>query len=146
MNKKFFWVSVVLNGILLVWLISLLILEDEEPVDLSIYTQQDLTSSIKVKAGMSDSELAKLLGDPLIKDIDGKKESWHYCKTGKNVDEYFVVVVQDGLVVSSQFYTVNWLDLIFDYTQEPSEALIKIGGLGDCRFTLKRGTYEPQKS
>jgi hypothetical protein len=149
MNKKFFIGSLLLNVVLIIWLIIVLVADEPVAVDLSVYTQQDLSKAFEIKPGMSASELKKLMGVPAIREFDDKKDEWHYCKTGSSVDEYVVVELSNDKVVSLNRYVVSWLDMVFHYTQTPTEALIEAGGLGDCKLTAKWGTYgqdTPNKS
>lgn len=143
MDKRIIYGSFALNAALAVWLGVVLIPEEPkpEPVDLSIYTQQDLSKAQKVKIGMTSEELIKLMGSPAVREFNQVLEEWHYCKTGSNVDEYVVLELHNDKVVSSRNYTVSWLDVVYHHTQTPTEALIKAGGMGDCKLTAKWGTY-----
>lgn len=149
MNKRVFVGSISLNVILAIWLIVLLIPDEPELVDLSIHTQNDLSKAFEVKQGVNSTELFTLMGKPAVREFDKVKEEWHYCKTGHLIDEYVVIELKDDKVVSSKTYTVSWLDVVYYYTQTPTEALIEAGGMGDCKLTVKWGTYAqsvPNKS
>jgi len=151
MDKRIIYGSFALNVILVVWLAVVLTPKEpkEEPVDLTIYTQQDLSKSQEVKAGMTSQELVELMGTPAVREFDQALEEWHYCKTGSSVDEYIVFELQNDKVISSINYTVSWLDVVYYHTQTPTEALIEAGGMGDCKLTVKWGTYTqetPNKS
>ena len=147
MDRRIIYGSFVLNVALVVWLAVALTPEkpepepEPEPVDLTIYTQQDLSKLQEVKLGMTSGDLIKLMGRPAIREFNQTLEEWHYCKTGSNVDEYIVLQFQNDKVVSSRNYTVSWLDVVYYHTQSPTEALIKAGGMGDCKLTAKWGTY-----
>ncbi len=141
--------SIALNVILIIWLVVVLTPEEPTLVDLSIHTQQDLEKAQEVNAGITSEQLKKLMGNPALREFDQEKEEWHYCKTGHNVDEYVVFKLQDDKVVSSKYYTVSWLDVVYHHTQTPTEALIEAGGMGDCKLTAKWGSYSkvtPNKS
>lgn len=141
MNKRLFIASISLNVVLAIWLIALLIPDEPELVDLSIYTQNDLSKAFEVKPGVKSTELLSLMGKPAVREFDEEKEEWHYCNTGHLVDEYVVIELKDDKVVSSKNYTVSWLDVVYYHTQTPTEALIEVGGMGDCKLTAKWGTY-----
>lgn len=149
MNKWVVFGSIALNVILIIWLVAVLTPEEPVLVDLSIHTQQDLEKAQEVKAGITSEQLTKLMGNPVLREFDQEKEEWHYCKTDHNVDEYVVFKLQDDKVVSSKYYTVSWLDVVYHHTQTPTEALIEAGGMGDCKLTAKWGSYSkaaPNKS
>lgn len=141
MNKIITYSSIALNAVLVTWLISVLIPKDPELVDLSTYTQQDLSKAKDARVGITSDQLTKLMGSPAVKEFDMENEEWHYCKTGYNVDEYMVFELKHGKVTSSRYYTVSWLDVVYYHTQQPTEALIEVGGMGDCKLTVKWGTY-----
>lgn len=141
MNKWVVFGSIVLNVILIILLAVVLPPEEPTLVDLSIYTQQDLQKAQEVKPGITSGQLIKLMGNPALREFDQEKEEWHYCKTGHDVDEYVVFSLQDDKVVTSKYYTVSWLDVVYHHTQMPTEALIEAGGMGDCKLTAKWGSY-----
>ena len=57
------------------------------------------------------------------------------------VDEYVAISFMEQKVSAVRYYTVSWLDLAFHYTDQPTEQLIELGGMGDCRLTVRWGTY-----
>ena len=145
MNKiKPLYVSAALNVALLTAVIAMALPEEKlpEPVDLSIYTQQDLTKSLLVERGMNKEQVISVLGSPALKEILDSSEEWHYCKTGELADEYVVVSFKDNVVSTMSNYTVSWLDVVFQHTQTPTEATVAAGGYGDCKLTAKMGTYK----
>lgn len=149
MKKWQIYTSIALNIVLIILLGLTLIPDEPEIVDLSIYTQQDLSKSLQVKNGITSSELIKIMGEPAVREFDLSREEWHYCKTGLNVDEYVVVTLTQDKVISLKNYMVSWLDVVYHHTQTPTEATIEAGGMGDCKLTAKWGSYPantPNKS
>ncbi len=136
--------------IVIIILITILVItfksDKSEPVDLSEYTQQNIDKAFDVKSGMSYDEVLNIIGIPVKKEILGPNEEWHYCRTGEEVDEYIAVNFSDGKVSELKQYTVSYLDIIFHYTSSPSEGLIKASSMGDCKLTIKWGTYEKKQS
>lgn len=138
-----------LNVVLMISLVMVLNKEEPKKTDLSIHTQQDLGKAINIRPNMGSGEVKKIMGVPVVIEFSNSEEEWHYCKTGYNVDEYVVVKLSNGKVTDLQNYTVSWLDMVFKHTQTPTEALIESGGLGDCKLTVRWGTYNqktPNKS
>lgn len=136
--KFAFGLSVLINVILLL----IVFMEDEPPVtDLSKYTQQDLIKALDVQSGMTVPQVEKLMGKPISKEIINEKEEWHYCKTGSTVDEYVAVTFENGVVTRLTNYNVSWLDMVFHYTKTPTKELINASGLGDCKNTVRWGSY-----
>lgn len=132
--------SVVGNFVLAIWLITTPS-PPKTPPDLTKYTQHDLGKASRISAGMNRTEVAALMGEPAIKEITGFTEEWHYCRTGGKVDEYIAVSFKGDSLSELQYYTVSWLDLAFHYVKQPTEKLIEAGGMGDCRLTVRWGTF-----
>ena len=130
-----------LNVLLITIFIFILVPEDVPPVVAKIYTEQDLSKSIDISPKMTMKEVTSVMGKPAIKEISGTSEEWHYCKTGDQVDEYVVISFTDNVVLKLSNYTVSWFDIIFKHTQTPSEELIKMSPVGDCKLTTRWGTY-----
>lgn len=144
--KKWFksnW-SYVLNLVLVVIVIFLLWPEEETLVDLSKYTQNDLDKATDIKPEMPTEEILKIMGAPVIKEVRGEMEELHYCKTGHLVDEYISIKTNQGKLVNMSYYVVNWLDVAFHHTPTPNEHLLDIGGMGDCKLTIRWGTYDEE--
>ena len=145
---KKYW-SYSLNIVFLIVVVIVIWPEKEISADLSIYTQNDLTKSASINPGMGTEEVLAIMGEPAIKEISGETEEFHYCKTGHLVDEYISIEVNQGVVVSMSYYVVNWLDVAFHHTSTPNKHLLEIGGMGDCKLTIRWGTYgekAPNKS
>jgi hypothetical protein len=133
--------SYTLNAFLALVVVSLLWPEEEALVDLSQYTQNDLSKATNMKSGMPTEEILKIMGVPVLKEIQGEIEEFHYCKTGHLVDEYISIKTSQGKLVNMSYYVVNWLDVAFHHTSTPNEHLLDIGGMGDCKLTVRWGTY-----
>ena len=88
----------------------------------AIYTTQNLSKSSKVQAGMSTDEVLKIMGEPVISELDRNVEEWHYCKTGFP-DTYLAIFFVDNKVSAKTFYTQNV-------------------GVGDCSLFVKTGDYK----
>ena len=141
--------SYALNAALVILVVSLLWPEEKTLVDLSKYTQNDLSEATNIRPGMPTEEILKIMGPPVVKEIQGDVEELHYCKTGHLVDEYISIKTSQGKLVDMSFYVVNWLDVAFHHTPTPNEHLLDIGGMGDCKLTIRWGTYgeeTPNKS
>lgn len=135
-------VSYSLNVVLLlILLITWSTSEEDVPLDLSIYTQQDLSKAIDVSEGMAPEAVSKIMGRPIKKELAFGSETWHYCATGSRIDEYVAVRFAEGVVVQIQPYVVSYLDVVFKHTESPSDALVEASGLGDCRLTVGMGNY-----
>ncbi|CAJ1903766.1 hypothetical protein PEKONANI_03883 [Aeromonas jandaei] len=141
--------SYALNTVLVLIVISLLWPQKETLADLSKFTQNDLSKSTNIKPGMSTEEILEIMGAPALKEIRGEIEEFHYCKTGHLVDEYISIKTNQGKLLDVSYYVVNWLDVAFHHTPTPNEHLLDIGGMGDCKLTIRWGTYgkeTPNKS
>ena len=141
-------ISLGLNALLVAWLLtrtlSVAVVAPQQPSPIDDapnpnYTQQDIGRSVSVTAGMSMASVKELLGDPVVKEIAGGREEWHYCRTGKRVDEYVVITFSDQKVGELQYYTVHLLDLLSHYAEQSAKNQIPLGG--DCRLTVRWGTY-----
>ena len=55
-----------------------------------MYTTQNLSKSSRVQAGMSTDEVLKIMGEPVISELDRNVEEWHYCKAGMK-DRYLAI-------------------------------------------------------
>jgi len=147
MKKLMKYWSIILNIILFLLLIFTLQNQDNEVElvelpDLSKFTQDNIDKAVDITSGMSIKEILHLMGKPVVKEIELNEEEWHYCKTGHIVDEYISIKFVEDKVVSLSFYTVNSLDVSFHYTSSPSVELLQAGSLGDCKLTIRWGTYD----
>lgn len=142
-SKKLKWalaLSVFGNLALATWLLATPT-PSKAPPDNTKYTQHDLSKANRRVAGMKRTEVTALMGEPAVKEISASTEEWHYCKTGSKVDEYIAVAFKGDSLSDLQHYTVSWLDLAFHYVKQPTEKLIEAGGMGDCRLTVRWGTF-----
>lgn len=142
-SKKLKWalaLSVFGNLALATWLLATPT-PSKAPPDNTKYTQHDLSKANRLVAGMKRTEVTALMGEPAVKEISASTEEWHYCKTGSKVDEYIAVAFKGDSLSDLQHYTVSWLDLAFHYVKQPTEKLIEAGGMGDCRLTVRWGTF-----
>jgi hypothetical protein len=124
--------------------VLLLTRRDSPPASLPApiqYTQHDLERAREVTAGMHRTEVKTLLGEPAAKEFSLESEEWHYCRTGKSVDEYIAVKFQREKVAALQYYTVTVFDLAMHYGEGLSSNVLSRGGFGDCRLTVRWGTY-----
>ena len=87
-----------------------------------MYTTQNLSKSSKVREGMPTDEVLKIMGEPVISELDRNVEEWHYCKTG-SPDTYLAIFFVDNKVSAKTFYTQNV-------------------GFGDCSLFVKTGNYK----
>ncbi len=140
LQKRLFISSIGLNVILL---ITILVVwpKNKPPVDLSKYTQQNLEKASLVQSGMPRADVQKVMGTPILREVDNSSEEWHYCKTGSSVDEYVAISFEADKVVMLTNYTVSWLDMAFHYMKAPTKEVIEAGGLGDCKLTARWGSY-----
>ncbi|PKO69051.1 MAG: hypothetical protein CVU22_06545 [Betaproteobacteria bacterium HGW-Betaproteobacteria-16] len=134
-------VSGVLNVVLLASLVTAMWKPEPVPFDPSKHTQQDIQKAMTVSYGADAASVKGLLGEPAVREVTDGREEWHYCKTGSTVDEYVAISFNDKRVVAVGYYNVSWLDLVFHYVKQPTEQLIDVGGMGDCRLTVRWGTY-----
>ena len=88
----------------------------------AIYTTQNLSKSSKVQAGMSTDEVLKIMGEPVISELDRNVEEWHYCRTGSK-DRFLAMFFVDNKLVAKKYYLGK------------SEE-------GDCSLFVKTGDYK----
>lgn len=140
LQKRLFIASISLNVILLIT--TLVVWPKNTPlVDLSKYTQQNLEKASLVQSGMARVDVKKIMGAPILREVENSSEEWHYCKTGTSVDEYVAISFEADKVVKLTNYTVSWLDMAFHYMKAPTKEVVEAGGLGDCKFTARWGSY-----
>ena len=87
-----------------------------------IYTTQNLSKSSKVREGMPTDEVLKIMGEPVISELDRNVEEWHYCKTG-TPDTYLAIFFVDSKLIAKKYYLGK------------SE-------VGDCSLFVKTGDYK----
>ena len=89
-----------------------------------MHTKQNLSKSSKVQAGMTTDGVLKIMGEPVISELDRNVEEWHYCTTGSGDGDSFVALffVDNQIIAKKQYNTDE--------------------GLGSCEKFVKMGTYE----
>ena len=87
-----------------------------------MYTTQNLSKSSKVREGMPTDEVLKIMGEPVMSELDRNVEEWHYCNTGSR-DRFLVIFFVDNRVVAKKYYLGE-----DDY--------------GDCSIFVKTGDYK----
>ena len=53
------------------------------------FTYQDLSLSEKIRPSMPTEEVIEIMGIPVVSELDRIVETWHYCNTGNNSNEFF---------------------------------------------------------
>ena len=69
----------------------------------AIYTTQNLSKSSKVQAGMSTDEVLKIMGEPVISELDRNVEEWHFCRTGSE-DRFLAMFFVDSRLIAKKYY------------------------------------------
>ena len=87
-----------------------------------MHTKQNLSKSSKVQAGMTTDGVLKIMGEPVISELDRNVEEWHYCKTGTR-DRFLAIFFVDNKLVAKKYYLGK-----SDY--------------GDCSLFVKTGDYK----
>ena len=87
-----------------------------------MYTTQNLSKSSKVQAGMSTDEVLKIMGEPVISELERNVEEWHYCRTGSK-DRFLAIFFVDSKLIAKKYYLGK------------SE-------VGDCSLFVKTGDYK----
>ena len=78
--------------------------------DGSYSTQQPVQKIALLNPGMPKQEVAQVMGMPARTEFSGSRESWHFCRTGRDSDEFAVVVFLDGKVTAANNSTVTLAD------------------------------------
>jgi len=87
-----------------------------------MYTTPNLSKSSKVQAGMTTDEVLKIMGEPVISELERNIEEWHYCSTGSE-DRFLAMFFVDSKLVAKKYYLGK------------SE-------VGDCSLFVKTGDYK----
>ena len=91
------------------------------------YTHQNLSTSGKVRSGMTPNEVLKIMGEPIVSELDKNVETWHYCNTGdglfNNDDTYLALFFVDNNLIAKTFYTQD-------------------KEIGSCENFVKKGNYK----
>jgi len=91
------------------------------------YTHQNLSTSGKVRSGMTPNEVLKIMGEPIVSELDKNVETWHYCNTAdglfNNDDTYLALFFVDNNLIAKTFYTQD-------------------KEFGSCENFVKKGNYK----
>ena len=92
----------------------------------SSFTRTDLSVAHRLTPGITKNEAENILGVPIRTEFNNNYETWHYCNTKRNADEYIALYFVRGILAQKQFYTVR-------------------GIYGSCSDNIKKGNYrEPE--
>ena len=88
---------------------------------------QDLSHTGEIRAGMTTDEVIKIMGEPIISELENNVEEWHYCRTGallKMTKDTFVALyfLENKLIAKEHYVTIE--------------------GYGSCENFIKTGTYK----
>ena len=130
--------SIALNFVFAFILAFLIYPTEEAPsVDLSGFTQSNVASSNQVKIDMSSESVFKIMGQPVVKEIRGGIEIFHYCKTGEAFDEYVTIETSEDKVRLMSYSVAGMDDVAFSYTPTPSIDFLETIKPWDCKHGLK---------
>ena len=87
-----------------------------------MHTKQNLSKSSKVQAGMTTDGVLKIMGEPVISELDRNVEEWHFCRTGSK-DRFLAMFFVDNKLIAKKYYLGK------------SEE-------GDCSLFVKTGDYK----
>ena len=91
------------------------------------YTHQNLSTSGQVRSGMTPNEVLKIMGEPIVSELDKNVETWHYCNTAdglfNNDDTYLALFFVDNNLIAKTFYTQD-------------------KEIGSCENFVKKGNYK----
>jgi hypothetical protein len=57
--------------------------------------------------GLYKEEVRALMGDPAKTEFTPRNDAWHYCRSGKHVNEYAVALFRDGRLTAVRHYNVK---------------------------------------
>ena len=91
------------------------------------FVSQDISLAGKIRAGMTTDEVIKIMGEPIISELENNVEEWHYCRTGallKMTKDTFVALyfLENKLIAKEHYVTIE--------------------GYGSCENFIKTGTYK----
>ena len=91
------------------------------------FARQDLTKGYQLTRGIGKEQVVQIIGNPLKTEFNNFYETWHYCNTSLQSDEYLALYFVSNTLVQKQFYNVK-------------------GVYGSCTNNFKRGNYkEPDR-
>ena len=130
--------SIALNLLLTIMLLFFLYPAEEAPtVDLTEFTQSKIQNSIHIELDMPTPKIIEIMGPPVIKEIKSGMEILHYCRTGREFDEYVSIETVDDKVKSMSYLVADINDVAFSYTPAPSLDFLEIIKPWDCKHGLK---------
>ena len=96
------------------------------------FVTQDLSLAGKIRAGMTTDEVIKIMGEPIISELENNVDEWNYCKTGWllkfEIDTFVALFFVDNKLIAKQYYSTS------------------IGGggagFGSCEKFIKKGDYK----
>ena len=91
------------------------------------FVRQDLTKGYQLTKGIEKEQVVQIIGHPLKTEFNNFYETWHYCNTSLQSDEYLALYFVNNILAQKQFYNVK-------------------GVYGSCANNFKRGNYkEPDR-
>ena len=88
-----------------------------------MYTQQPTNNIPFIDVDMNSKQVLDIMGVPAKTEFNDSSRIFHYCSTGYNVDDFAVIILVSGKVVTAKNYTLTTKDV-----NEES---------GDCRGFIK---------
>ena len=96
------------------------------------FVTQDLSLAGKIRAGMTTDEVIKIMGEPIISELENNVEEWNYCKTGELLkferDTFVALFFVDNKLIAKQHYSTSY---------DGGGA-----GFGSCEKFIKKGDYK----
>ena len=91
------------------------------------FVSQDISLAGKIRAGMTTDEVIKIMGEPIISELENNVEEWHYCRTGALLkmtkDTFMALYFLENKLIAKEYY-------------------VAIEGYGSCENFIKTGTYK----
>ena len=89
--------------------------------------RQPIQNAIELNTGMSMNEVARVMGEPALRETTEQVTEWHYCNTGIQTDRMVAIFFVDGRLRETLYYSVS---------------LSQAGGItGSCDNFFKMGGY-----
>ena len=96
------------------------------------FVSQDISLAGKIRAGMTTDEVIKIMGEPIISELENNVEEWHYWRTGELLkmtkDTFVALYFLENKLIAKQYYSIS------------------IGGggagFGSCEKFIKKGDYK----
>ena len=91
------------------------------------FVSQDISLAGKIRAGMTTDEVIKIMGEPIISELENNVEEWHYCRTGALLkmtkDTFVALYFLENKLIAKEYYVAN-------------------EGYGSCENFIKTGAYK----